>query len=88
MDEESFIRKITSFFPQGPDVKTGPGDDCAVLDLGLEYLLLAAADQVIENVHYRKGTSPERIAGKLLKRNISDIASMGGSPPMRCLLWL
>ena len=80
MDEETFIRKITSFFPQGPDVKTGPGDDCAVLDLGLEHLLLAAADQVIEGVHYLKGTSPERIARKLLNRNISDIASMGGTP--------
>lgn len=80
MDEESFIRRIAALFPQGPDVKTGPGDDCAVLDLGMSEFLLAAVDQVIESVHYLPGCTPEKAAQKLLKRNISDIASMGGVP--------
>lgn len=80
MNEESFIRKLTAMFPQSQDVTVGPGDDCAVLDFGLPELILAAADQVISGVHYTAGTSPSAIAGKLLKRNISDIASMGGIP--------
>ena len=80
MNEESFVRKLTAMFPQSPDVAVGPGDDCAVLDLGTPDLILAAVDQVISEVHYTKDTSPEAIAGKLLKRNISDIASMGGIP--------
>lgn len=80
MNEESFVRKLTALFPQSPDVTVGPGDDCAVLDLGTPDLILAAVDQVISEVHYTKDTSPEAVAGKLLKRNISDIASMGGVP--------
>ena len=80
MNEESFVRKLTALFPQSPDVTVGPGDDCAVLDLGTPDLLLAAVDQVISDVHYTKETAPEAVAGKLLKRNVSDIASMGGVP--------
>ena len=80
MNEESFVRKLSALFPQSPDVAVGPGDDCAVLDLGTADLLLAAVDQVISDVHYTKETSPEAVAGKLLKRNVSDIASMGGVP--------
>ncbi len=80
MNEESFVRKLTALFPQSPDVTVGPGDDCAVLDLGTPDLLLAAVDQVISDVHYTRETAPEAVAGKLIKRNISDIASMGGVP--------
>jgi len=80
MNEESFVRKLSALFPQSPDVTVGPGDDCAVLDFGTSDLLLAAVDQVISDVHYTKETAPEAIAGKLLKRNVSDIASMGGVP--------
>ena len=80
MNEESFVRKLTALFPQSADVIAGPGDDCAVLDLGSGPLLLAAVDQVISGVHYLPGTSPAKIAGKLLRRNVSDIAAMGGLP--------
>ncbi len=80
MNEESFIRSLAQIFPAGRDVFTPIGDDAAALDLGLPYLLLAAADQVLENVHFLTGTDPALIAGKLLKRNISDIAAMGGTP--------
>ena len=80
MNEESFVRKLSALFPQSPDVTVGPGDDCAVLDFGTADLFLAAVDQVISDVHYTKESSPEAVAGKLLKRNVSDIASMGGVP--------
>ncbi len=80
MNEEIFVRKLEQIFKPGSDVFTPIGDDAAALDLGLPYLLLAAADQVVENVHFLPGTSPRLIAEKLLKRNISDIAAMGGIP--------
>jgi thiamine-monophosphate kinase len=80
MNEESFTKKLTALFPQGADVVVGPGDDCAVLDFGTENLILAAVDQVISGVHYLEGCPPSYVAGKLLKRNISDIAAMGGLP--------
>ena len=80
MNEEKFVRDLRALFPQSPDVKVGPGDDCAVLDLGGPQLLLAAVDQVISGVHYLPGTPADAVAGKLLKRNVSDIAAMGGVP--------
>jgi len=81
MNEESFIKRLSGLLKQGADVKVGPGDDCAVIDLGLPELLLAAADQVVSDVHFEEGrTAPASIARKLLNRNVSDIASMGGRP--------
>ena len=80
MNEEGFTKKLAAMFPQSPDVRVGPGDDCAVLDLGTKELILAAVDQVISKVHYLEGCPPSYVAGKLLKRNISDIAAMGGLP--------
>jgi len=82
MNEQAFVKNITALFSKRNDVFTGIGDDAAALDLGLPggKLLLAAADQVIENVHFLPETSPEDVARKLLNRNVSDIAAMGGEP--------
>jgi thiamine-monophosphate kinase len=63
------------------DIIVPPGDDCAVIDLGLHDVLLISTDQLVENIHYDpKITSPQEAGEKLLKRNISDIAAMGGVP--------
>ena len=80
MNEEDFTKKLAGMFAQGPDILVGPGDDCAVLDTGSDRLLLAAADQVVSSVHYLEGCPPAYAARKLLHRNISDIAAMGGVP--------
>ena len=82
MNEELFTGFLAGLFPAGGPLHTGIGDDCAVLDLCKEgdKLFLYAVDQVIENRHYLPETPPELVAGKLLKRNISDIAAMGGTP--------
>ncbi len=79
MTESALIDQLQKIFSTHRDTVAGPGDDCAVLSFGHKYLL-AAVDQVISNVHYLPGTPPEKIAGKLLKRNLSDIAAMGGIP--------
>ena len=81
MDEEAFTSSLKHLFPQTELVVEGPGDDCAVLRIpGSEEYLLAAADQVIEGIHFLKGEAPDAVAAKLVNRNISDIAAMGGSP--------
>ena len=81
MGEERFVRSLIQLFPAGEHVVAGIGDDCAVLEIpGSEQYLLAAVDQVVESVHYLPGTSPQKIAGKLVRRNVSDIAAMGGTP--------
>ncbi len=82
MDETQFYGMIFPLLAQGRDVLVGPGDDCAAVDLGLNgELLLLAADQLIAGVHFDlERTSPEVAGAKLLKRNLSDIAAMGGRP--------
>ncbi len=81
MDEEALLKKINGLFRQRPDVALGPGDDCAAIRIpGYDSLLLLAADQVVGGIHFLHGESPERVGAKLLKRNVSDIAAMGGRP--------
>lgn len=82
MKEKDFLNSIFPLLRQGEDIIVGPGDDCAVIDIGdsQNYFLLAV-DQLISNIHYdHETTMPEKAGAKLLKRNISDIASMGGTP--------
>ncbi len=67
----------------GPRVRTGPGDDLAVLDFH-GHGLLVGVDQVVEGVHFTPGTSPEAIARKAVMRNISDVAAMAARP-VACL---
>lgn len=81
MNEETFTDFLSGLFRQSPDVVCGPGDDAAVLESGIPgQYLLAAADQVVQGIHYTPETPPGTVAEKLLKRNLSDIAAMGGVP--------
>jgi thiamine-monophosphate kinase len=81
MNEIELLKKVLPGLHQGKDVFLGPGDDCAALDIGLDQLVLAAVDQVVGQVHYDRAlASPAQIGAKLLKRNLSDIAAMGGIP--------
>lgn len=73
----AFIRGSASAL--GPRVRTGPGDDLAVLDLHGR-LLLVGVDQLVEGVHFLPGTDPERIGRKAVTRNISDVAAMAARP--------
>lgn len=67
----------------GPHVRTGPGDDLAVIDFQGR-TLLAGVDQVVEGIHFKAGTEPELIGRKAVTRNISDVAAMGARP-VACL---
>jgi len=86
MNEKTILDKIPSIFQQGEEIIAGPGDDCAVLDFGLDRLYLMAVDQLVSEVHYKKAsTLAAKIAKKLLNRNLSDIAAMGGVPAQALL---
>ena len=81
MNEKDILNKIPEIFSQRGEIIIGPGDDCAVLDFGLDKLYLMAVDQLVSDVHYcKKSTLAANIARKLLNRNLSDIAAMGGRP--------
>ena len=56
------------------------GDDCTVLDMGGEALVMTT-DMLIEDVHFlRHASSPEDVGRKSLMVNISDVAAMGAKP--------
>ena len=64
----------------GSDVIVGPGDDCALVEVGGAHVLVAT-DQLIAGRHFDPDTTPvELIARKAIARNVSDIAAMAGTP--------
>lgn len=81
MNEFELIRKLTDGVALSDDVKVGPGDDCAVLDLGVEGTdFLFKTDAVVQSVHFNDEATPEQIGHKAIGRVLSDIAAMGGRP--------
>ncbi len=93
MNEDSFLAGLRQRLPvASADVVIGPGDDCAAITGADHDLLLLALDQIVGGRHYfeqdDKGsaaTAPELVGRKLLARNLSDIAAMGGTP-LFCLV--
>ncbi|HTL67979.1 MAG TPA: thiamine-phosphate kinase [Lacunisphaera sp.] len=57
----------------------GIGDDCAVLP-GSRRPALVTTDPVIFGQHFDAAVPPRAVGAKLLTRNLSDIAAMGGKP--------
>ncbi|NLF33231.1 MAG: thiamine-monophosphate kinase [Planctomycetes bacterium] len=81
MDEFAFIDWIRgqgAFDPQR--VPVGPGDDCAVVRVGGQ-LLLVTTDQCADGVHFiLDDCGPDAAGYKVMARSLSDIAAMGGRP--------
>jgi len=75
----------------------GIGDDCAVIPPTRNQQLVTT-DPVIHGQHFDDTVPPRAVGAKLLKRNLSDIAAMGGRPvaavvslalaPDTSLVWL
>ena len=59
---------------------TGIGDDCAVIELQDNTPLIVTTDSLVYNRHFDANLSPKDAGQKLVKRNLSDIAAMGGTP--------
>jgi thiamine-monophosphate kinase len=78
--ETKLIRAISTWLgdacPLGPE---GIGDDCALL-AGSPKRQLVTVDPVIYGEHFDDSLEPGAVGAKLLKRNLSDIAAMGGRP--------
>ncbi len=81
MNELQLIEKLTDGLPTNPSVVVGPGDDCAVLDIGiLGKWQLFKTDAIVEGIHFEPDADPEKIGHKALGRCLSDIAAMAGEP--------
>ena len=67
--------------PATQNAPRGVGDDCAVIPLPKNKdSLLITTDPIVYGRHFDDTLSPESAASKLVRRNLSDIAAMGGSP--------
>jgi len=65
----------------------GPGDDCAVLRHGAGRDLVITTDEMVEGTHYlARFATPEDLARKLTRINLSDLASMGDVRPVSCVV--
>ena len=80
INEDRFIAEFIADMSFGSEVIVPPGDDCAGIAGNDNTVLLIAVDQLALNSHYDTDTNPEHAGRKLLARNISDIAAMGGEP--------
>ena len=79
MTETELIQKLTAGLPGDSSVLTGPGDDCAVIELGGQKLLFKT-DAIVEGIHFKGDALPEKIGRKAMARALSDIAAMAGTP--------
>jgi len=79
MQEFSLIK---NFFKQLSNKKNGLNlaDDCAKLSVKLDHDLIVSKDMVCQDIHFNFSDGPRKIASKLLRSNLSDIAASGGIP--------
>jgi thiamine-monophosphate kinase len=81
LSEQALVERLIATLPNQPSVLVGPGDDCAVIDVGIaDQELLFKTDAVVEGVHFTREIAAERVGHKALARCFSDIAAMGGKP--------
>jgi thiamine-monophosphate kinase len=88
--ERSLIQQVRRIAASSSNraVKTGIGDDCAILRLKPGFELLVTTDLCLEDVHFRRAWHPPAAVGhRCLARGLSDIAAMGGEP-LACFLSL
>lgn len=98
--ESALIERLRDWLGSAnPPEPAGIGDDCAVFPAPPPGCLqLVTTDPVIYRKHFDDSLSPAQAAAKLVKRNLSDIAAMGGQPvlatislaldPRASLAWL
>jgi thiamine-monophosphate kinase len=80
LGESRLIERIRGWLGSAtPKSPAGIGDDCAVLS-GSPRLQLITVDPVIYREHFDDAVPPRGVGEKLFKRNLSDIAAMGGRP--------
>lgn len=77
MNEAAFIQRLR-VLASHPAAR-GLADDCAVLEVGAETLILTH-DMIVEGVHVLPGADPADVAWKLVATNLSDLAAKGAEP--------
>lgn len=81
-DEDDFLailRERTSRFPVSSAIRTGIGDDAAILSLSADAVV--TTDLLIEGIDFEVSSCGyARAGGKAIAKNLSDLAAMGALP--------
>jgi len=81
LGEDRLLEQLLPSLPRNRGVVAGAGDDCAVVKSGERgKLQLLKTDCLVENIHFTKKDSPERVGWKAMARPLSDFAAMSGVP--------
>ncbi len=84
LGESALLKEIRKWLGSAaPLAPLGMGDDCAVLPKNKKAASqqqLATVDALVYQKHFDDSAHPRKVGAKLLKRNLSDIAAMGGTP--------
>jgi len=64
----------------GREGALGLADDAALNDLPAGERLVVTADALVAGIHFLPDDPPDRIARKMLRSNLSDLAAMGAKP--------
>lgn len=80
-DEGVLIELIVSWLGEvNPPSPLGIGDDCALFPARADGDFLISCDSLILGKHFTPDLPAEKAGAKLVLRNLSDIAAMGGVP--------
>ncbi|MGJ8650105.1 MAG: thiamine-phosphate kinase [Opitutaceae bacterium] len=81
LDEVTLIQMIHRWLgPVSPPSPEGMGDDCAVITPSNGLKQIITTDTLTYGIHFDTTVSAHDAGAKLIKRNLSDIAAMGGTP--------
>jgi thiamine-monophosphate kinase len=79
--EKALLARIRDWLgTASPGPPYGMGDDAAVIPESDPPPRLVTTDSVVLDRHFTRQSAPGQVGHKLLKRNLSDIAAMGGDP--------
>jgi thiamine-monophosphate kinase len=77
--EDAIVQRLAAaFVTRRRDVRTGIGDDAAVLAAPAR--LAVTTDVLLEDHDFRRDADPRRLGRKALNVNLSDLAAMGATP--------
>lgn len=77
--ERKAIQRIIDVLEEGGATASGIGDDCAIIDMGEDYLLITT-DMINARTHVPSKAKPYQIGWHIIAINLSDIAAKGGHP--------
>lgn len=81
ISESTLIEHISDWLgPLSPESPEGIGDDCAVHSPPKGKKQIITSDALIYGQHFDTSISASQAGIKLINRNLSDIAAMGGTP--------